>query len=69
MQCNSYPLSVNLVDIGQTLRQYITRHLISVFIPEFSSLTTGTVNACPGIGYGSCHDASNGRGDFEDVGD
>lgn len=65
----SYPLRVDLVDIGQTLGQYITGHLISVFIPEFSCLPTGTVDAGTGVCYGSSHDAADGWRNLEDVGD
>ena len=61
------PLRINLVNVGQSLCQNITRHLITKFVSEFSSLSTSTVDRCSGICYGSGHDTADGRRKLEDV--
>lgn len=64
----SYPLGVDLRDVGQPLRQDVTRHLVSIFVSKLSSLALGTLSKRPGICNRTCHDAADGWGDLKDVG-
>ena len=63
----AYSLSINLTNIGQTLCQSISGHLISIFVSEFRSLSLSSLSKCPGISDGASDDASNGGRDLENM--
>lgn len=65
----THSLRINLVDIGQSLRENIAGHLVAELVSEFGRLSTGPVNRCSGICYGTGHDAADVWRQFEDMGD
>lgn len=64
-----YTLGIHLADVGQSLGQDISWHLVAIFVSEFCSLSLGTLGERSGVGNRACDDASNGGGDLEDVRD
>lgn len=64
-----YTLGVHLADVGQSLGQDISWHLVAIFVPELCSFSLGTLGEGSGIGNRACDDASDRGGDLEDVRD
>jgi hypothetical protein len=64
-----YTLGIHLADVGQSLGQDVSRHLVTVFVSELCSFSLSTLRKCSGIRNRACDDASDGGGDLEDVGD
>lgn len=65
----AYPLRVHLADVGQSLRQDICGHLITIFVSELGSLSLCSLRKRSRIGDGPSDDATNSGRDLEDVGD
>jgi hypothetical protein len=68
-QSRTYSLRVDLADVGQSLGQHVTGHLISILVSELSSLALSTLRKRTGIRDRAGHDAANRRRDLEDVRD
>lgn len=64
-----YTLGIHLADVGQSLGQDISWHLVAILVSELCSFSLGTLGERSGVGDRACDDASDGGGDLEDVGD
>ena len=53
-------LGVDLADISQSLGQDVGRHLVSILVSEFGSLSLSTLRKSPSVGDGPSHDATDG---------
>lgn len=63
-----YPLCIDLADVGQSLREHITRHFISKLVFELSSFASCTVDRGSAVSDRAGDYAANGRGDLENMG-
>lgn len=64
-----YALRVDLVDVCEALREHVARHLVAVLVSELSGFGAGTGYGGAGVGDAAGHDAADGGGEREDVGD
>lgn len=65
----TYPLSVDLANVRQTLGDGIRGHLIPKLVSEVGSFGLCPCCECSCVGDRSCDDAADCLGDLEDVGD
>lgn len=64
-----YTLGIHLADVGQSLGQDISWHLVAKFVSKFCSFSLSTLREGSGVGNRACDHTSDGGGDLEDVRD
>jgi hypothetical protein len=65
----TYPLRVDLADVGDSFGEDVTWHLVPKFVPKLSGFTTSPRDRRSSICDRSGHDASDRRRETVDVGD